>query len=101
MSETTFEQEYLAEMVKPLMAFPDDVVVTRTVDERGVLLTLKVNNEDMGKVIGQKGMTAHAIRRLLRQYGMGNGMHLSMRLEEPPGSTFRADKLNKMNLNLE
>ena len=48
---------------------PDQVSSERTVDEMGVLITLKVAPEDLGQVIGRNGQTAKSIRTLLRVVG--------------------------------
>ena len=66
------DQQFLEYVVKALADFPDDVKITRTVDEMGVLLLLSVNKDDMGKIIGRSGQTAKAIRTVLRVVGMKN-----------------------------
>ncbi|PIP86833.1 RNA-binding protein, partial [Candidatus Campbellbacteria bacterium CG22_combo_CG10-13_8_21_14_all_36_13] len=60
------DKDFLEYVVKSLVDHPEDVKVDRTVDEMGVLITLDVNREDMGKIIGRNGNTAKAIRTLLR-----------------------------------
>ena len=52
------DQEFLEIIVRAIVGHPDDVLVVRTVDEMGVLLTLKINPADMGYVIGRQGQTA-------------------------------------------
>ena len=79
------EVAFLEHVVKSLVDNPADVKVTRTVDEMGVLLTLDLNPEDMGKVIGRKGATAKAIRTLLRVVGMKNNARVNMKINEPEG----------------
>ena len=69
---------------------PDDVKVDRIVDEMGVLLTLDVNSEDMGKIIGRSGNTAKAIRTLLRVVGMKNNARVNLKINEPEGSSQQA-----------
>jgi len=80
------DQEYLEYVVKGLVDHPQDVKITRVVDEMGVLLTLDLNPEDMGKVIGKKGNTAKAIRTLLRVVGMKNHARVTLKINEPAGS---------------
>ena len=80
------DQEFLEYVVKALVDNPDDVKITRTVDEMGVLLTLLVNRDDMGKVIGRSGQTAKAIRTVLRVVGMKNDARVNLKIEEPEGS---------------
>jgi len=79
------DQEFLEFVVKGLVDHPEDVKVDRTVDEMGVLLTLDVNAEDMGKIIGRSGNTAKAIRTLLRVVGMKNNSRVNLKINEPVG----------------
>jgi predicted RNA-binding protein YlqC (UPF0109 family) len=64
---------------------PDDVRVDRKIDERGVLLILKVNPQDMGQVVGRKGATAQALRSLLRIVGIKHNARINLKIEEPEG----------------
>jgi predicted RNA-binding protein YlqC (UPF0109 family) len=61
--------------------------VAREIDEMGVLLTLTVNPEDMGQVIGRQGATAKSIRTLLRVIGAKNNARVNLKINEPEGST--------------
>ena len=74
-------------MVKSLVDHPDDVKVDRKVDEMGVLLSLHVNAQDMGQVVGRQGATAKAIRSLLRIVGIKNNARVNLKIEEPEGGT--------------
>ncbi len=65
---------------------PDAVVVTRTTDELGVLLSVKVDAEDMGLLIGRSGATAKAIRTLARIVGLHGNARVNIRILEPDGS---------------
>jgi hypothetical protein len=85
------DQQFLEYVVKALADNPDDVKIRRTVDEMGVLLTLSVNKDDMGKVIGRSGATAKAIRTILRVVGMKNDARVNLKIEEPEGSEREAD----------
>ena len=80
------DQQFLEYVVKALVDNPDDVKINRTVDEMGVLLTLSVHKDDMGKVIGRSGQTAKAIRTVLRVVGMKNDARVNLKIEEPEGS---------------
>ena len=80
------DQEFLEILVKNVVANPDDVKVTRTVDERGVLLTLDINPTDMGYIIGRRGQTAQAIRTLLKIVGAKNNARVNLKINEPEGS---------------
>ena len=81
------DQKFLEELIKAIVDHPDDVKTDRKVDEMGVLLTLRVHAEDMGKVIGQRGATARSIRSLLRIVGIKNNARVNLKIEEPEGST--------------
>ena len=81
------DQDFLELVVKSLVDNPDDVKVDRIVDEMGVLLTLDVHAEDMGKIIGRSGNTAKAIRTLLRVVGMKNNARVNLKINEPEGGT--------------
>lgn len=87
MTEKPIDQEFLEYLIKSIVAYPDEVVVGRKVDEMGVLLTLKVNREDMGKIIGREGSTAKAIRSLVRIVGLKHNARVNLKIEEPEGST--------------
>ena len=58
MAETFKDQEFIESLVKSIVNHPEDVKTERTVDDRGVLITLHINQEDMGYVIGRQGQTA-------------------------------------------
>ncbi len=79
------DSQFLDFVVKSLVEHPEDVKITRTVDEMGVLMTLDVNQEDMGKIIGREGNTAKAIRTLLRVVGMKNNARVNLKINEPAG----------------
>src|SRR5581483_1455828 len=73
-------------IVKALVDHPDDVKTERVVDEMGVLITLHLNPEDMGQVIGRMGQTAKAIRTLLRVVGAKRKARVNLKINEPEGS---------------
>ena len=79
------DQNFLEYVVKALVDNPNDVKVDRKVDEMGVLLTLHVNPENMGQVIGRSGNTAKALRPLLRVVGMKHNARVTLKIEEPEG----------------
>jgi predicted RNA-binding protein YlqC (UPF0109 family) len=86
MSETHKDQEFVEYVVKELVDNPDKVVITRTVDDRGVLLELSVDPSDMGKIIGKAGATAKSIRTLLRVLGAKDDARYNLKISEPEGS---------------
>ncbi|MDE1970156.1 MAG: KH domain-containing protein [Patescibacteria group bacterium] len=79
------DKGFLEYLIKSIVDHPDDVRVDRKVDEMGVLLSLKVNAEDMGQVIGRQGSTSKAIRTLLRIVGLKNHARVNLKIEEPEG----------------
>ena len=79
------DQEFVEYLIKTIVDHPDDVSTDRKVDEMGVLITLKVNPEDMGQVIGRSGQNARAIRTLLRVVGAKNNARVNLKIEEPEG----------------
>ena len=97
-------QEFLEFVVKALCDHPDDVKVDRKVDEMGVLLTLRVNPEDMGQIIGKGGSIIRAIRNLVRIVGLKNHARVNLKLEEPQKAGSQGGEEEKksedLNLNL-
>jgi predicted RNA-binding protein YlqC (UPF0109 family) len=81
------DQEFIEYVVKSLVDHPENVKVERKIDEMGVLITLDVHPEDMGMVIGREGMTAKALRTLLRVIGAKNNARVNLKINEPEGST--------------
>ena len=79
------DQEFLEYLIKALVDVPDAVKSERKVDEMGVLITLKVDPTDMGKIIGRNGQTAKSIRSLLRVVGIKNNARVNLKIEEPEG----------------
>ena len=80
------DQEFVEEVVRAIVSHPEDVKTERTVDERGVLITLHINQEDMGYVIGRQGQTARSIRTLLKIVGAKNNARVTLKIAEPEGS---------------
>ena len=77
---STIDQQFVEYIVKSLVSNPDDVVVERLIDEKGVLLTLTVNPEDLGRVIGKRGVTAQSLRTLLRALGTKNDARYNLKI---------------------
>jgi len=77
---STIDQQFVEYIVKSLAGNPDDVVVERIIDEKGVLLTLTVNPDDLGRVIGKRGGTAQSLRTLLRALGTKNDARYNLKI---------------------
>ena len=77
---STIDQQFVEYIVKSLVGHPDDVIVERIIDEKGVLLSLTVNPEDLGRVIGKRGVTAQSLRTLLRALGTKNDARYNLKI---------------------
>ena len=87
------DKDFVEYVVKSIVSQPDKVAVTRSVDSMGVLLTLQVSKEDMGKVIGKSGQTAKSIRILLRVIGAKTNTRINMKIVEPEGGEVKIGEL--------
>jgi predicted RNA-binding protein YlqC (UPF0109 family) len=83
MTDDMQDKEFVEYVLKTVVDNPDDVHVDRTIDEMGVLLSVSVNPDDMGKVIGKSGQTAKAIRTLLKVVGAKHDARVNMKIVEP------------------
>ena len=94
---STIDQQFVEYIVKTLVNNPDKVSIDRTIDEKGVLLSLEVDPEDVGRIIGRRGATAQSIRTLLRALGTKNddyeGKHADAEASEAPATEEESDDL--------
>lgn len=83
----SIDQQFIEYIVKSLVGNPDAVSVVRTIDEKGVLLELTVDPEDLGRVIGRRGSTAQSLRALLRALGTKNSARYNLKIvnNDQPG----------------
>jgi predicted RNA-binding protein YlqC (UPF0109 family) len=79
-------RDFIEYVVKAIVDVPDEVMVEQSVDDLGVLITLKVHKDDMGKIIGKSGQTAKALRILLRMMGSKANARYNLKIIEPEGS---------------
>lgn len=77
---SSIDQQFVEFIVKSLVSNPDAVQVTRRIDEKGVLLELTVDPEDLGRVIGKRGATAQSLRTLLRALGTKNDARYNLKI---------------------
>lgn len=87
---STIDQQFIEYIIKQLVSKPDAVKVDRTIDEKGVLLELTVDPEDIGRVIGKRGSTAQSLRNLLRALGTKNDARYNLKIvdvDRPEGAT--------------
>lgn len=77
---SSIDQQFIEYIVKSLVSRPEDVIVERSIDEKGVLLVLTVHPEDLGRVIGRRGTTAQSLRTLLRALGTKNDARYNLKI---------------------
>lgn len=90
---TSIDQQFVEFIVKSLVSKPDAVKIERRIDEKGVLLELSVDPEDLGRVIGKRGATAQSIRTLLRALGTKNDARYNLKIvdvDRPGGAPMPA-----------
>lgn len=76
----SIDQQFVEYVVKSLVSKPDAVKIERRIDEKGVLLELTVDPEDLGRVIGKRGATAQSLRTLLRALGTKNDARYNLKI---------------------
>jgi predicted RNA-binding protein YlqC (UPF0109 family) len=81
----SIDQQFIEYIVKSLVNNPDAVEIKRTIDEKGVLLELTVDAEDLGRVIGKRGATAQSLRTLLRALGTKNDARYNLKIVDVGG----------------
>jgi predicted RNA-binding protein YlqC (UPF0109 family) len=81
----SIDQQFIEYIVKSLVGNPDAVKIERTIDEKGVLLELTVDAEDLGRVIGKRGATAQSLRTLLRALGTKNDARYNLKIVDVGG----------------
>ncbi|MBX4201664.1 KH domain-containing protein [Candidatus Saccharibacteria bacterium] len=79
------DQQFIEYIVKSLVGNPDAVSIERRIDEKGVLLELTVDPEDLGRVIGKRGATAQSLRTLLRALGTKNDARYNLKIVDVGG----------------
>src|SRR6266566_9009968 len=77
---STIDQQFIEFIVKSLVSNPDAVKIERRIDEKGVLLELTVDQDDLGRVIGKRGATAQSLRTLLRALGTKNDARYNLKI---------------------
>ena len=90
---TSIDQQFVEFIVKSLVSKPEAVKIERRIDEKGVLLELTVDPEDLGRVIGKRGATAQSVRTLLRALGTKNDARYNLKIVDVdrPGGVAVAD----------
>lgn len=81
MSEINYEK-FIGDLIKPIVLFPDEVVVKIFSEEDNVItLQVMVNEADLGRVIGKKGRVANAIRTIAFACGAKQGKKLEISID--------------------
>jgi len=91
---TSIDQQFVEYIIKSLVSKPENVKIERRIDEKGVLLELSVDPEDLGRVIGKRGATAQSVRTLLRALGTKNDARYNLKIvdvDRPEGASHPAD----------
>jgi len=81
----SIDQQFIEYIVKSIVGKPEAVKIERTIDEKGVLLELTVDAEDLGRVIGKRGATAQSLRTLLRALGTKNDARYNLKIVDVGG----------------
>ncbi len=85
------DKQFIEYVVKSLVGKPDAVKIDRRIDEKGVLLELTVDPEDLGRVIGKRGATAQSLRTLLRALGTKNDARYNLKIIDNGPSGYRTE----------
>ena len=91
----SIDEQFVDFVIKSLVTKPDEVKIQRTIDEKGVLLELTVDPEDLGRVIGKRGATAQSVRTLLRALGTKNDARYNLKIVDngvPPSERRQDDR---------
>jgi len=73
-------EEYIKDIVSGLCQFPDEVVVEKTIDDKGTLLTIDCASQDRGIVIGKGGATITSLRQIMHIIGYNVRERISVKL---------------------
>lgn len=91
------DQQFIEYVVKSLVGKPEAVKIDRRIDEKGVLLELTVDPEDLGRVIGKRGATAQSLRTLLRALGTKNDARYNLKIVDNGVGSTRKDNTSDGN----
>ena len=94
---SSIDQQFIEYIVKSLVSNPDAVKIERRIDEKGVLLELTVDPEDLGRVIGKRGATAQSLRTLLRALGTKNDARYNLKIVDTGGPAPRSSNDDNSN----
>lgn len=75
--------KFVEDVLKMLVNNPKKVKVKKDVNERGVLLVVDLDPEDIGLVVGKKGQNINALRYITRVIGLRDKAYISIKLNQP------------------
>ena len=75
-------REFLEFIIRELIEFPDDMVLTEIPNGRMITFKLQLRRGDVGRVIGRSGQTIHAIRALLASSAARHGQRAVLEIVE-------------------
>lgn len=76
-------QQFLEYVVSNIIQNKDELVIEQEADEHGINVIIKVDKDDMGRLIGKNGQTAKSLRTLLRVIGIRNDQSIRMKILDP------------------
>ena len=85
-------KEWVVYTVSLLVENPNAVQVIHRIDDMGVLMTLKVDPADAGRIIGKGGDTVNAIRKLLHYLGMIAKARVNLKLDVPEKPNYSGER---------
>jgi predicted RNA-binding protein YlqC (UPF0109 family) len=89
---SNIDQDFVEFIVKSLVGKPEEVKIERRIDEKGVLIELTVDPEDLGRIIGKRGATAQSLRTLLRALGTKNDARYNLKIVDNGPEDYRPSR---------
>jgi hypothetical protein len=96
---SNIDQDFVEYIVKSLVGKPDNVQIERRIDEKGVLIELTVDPEDLGRIIGKRGATAQSLRTLLRALGTKNDARYNLKIIDNGPEDYKPKKSSNNDTN--
>lgn len=83
-------KDLIVYIARSLASQPDEVVVTDRISDKGVIIELKVADEDLNHLIGKQGRTVKAMRSLLAAASAKGGAQFFLRISSNSSAEDRA-----------
>lgn len=81
--------QYFTDILGAIVGNQDALRVTESKDEIGILVSISVAQEDMGRIIGKQGAMANALRTLAQSVGMNHRARVAIKILEPNGRVYK------------